>query len=130
MNEDYVDFETAKMLLELKYLWNSFKPIYDKGKLIKSGRSFSNGHPSDFNNQYYPAPTLYQAQKFLREKYNCDVIVNIDGSFSMPYQFRVYTKADVIVSKNYETYEHALSEGIKETCKYLLNILENNEVKN
>ena len=120
MKEDYVDFEAAKLLDKLGYPQKISKLF---GNAYYNSKGEFNGTVIDQveNNSLksVAAPTLYQAQKWFREVHNIDIT---------PYP--ELGKYDVNISKNsegflfleqFKTYEEVLLEGIKETCKYLLN---------
>jgi hypothetical protein len=128
MKEDYVDFECAKMLVELDYpqkIMKIFGFNYYNGEGKFNGnviRDLINGTKTSIS-----APTLYQAQKFLREKYSKFITVEDDKEWGK-YSAIVKTKVEALNGSAlyldgftiFNTPEQALLEGIKETCKYLL----------
>jgi len=77
----------------------------------------------------YSCPTLYMLQKWLREKHNIIIQVNIvvenDYYFDILYspieKTRVYqtTKIDSEYDDFYETYEDALGEGLRQGLKII-----------
>ena len=63
---------------------------------------------------------LYEAQKFLREEKQVEVVILSRGMIGAPYYFQVYTEDYLsIADRDYASYEEALSEGIKEAVKIL-----------
>lgn len=118
--EDYVTLDVAKLLKEKGYCWpcDSFYTL--KG-LIKFRSIVDN-----FNRlTAYSRPTLYEAQKWLREKFNIHLDTKI-LCFDKAKQ-----KADYICdihslntreykeTKIYNSYEEALSAGILESLKLI-----------
>ena len=120
--KDYCDYETQKSLMNLGFPMQA--QSYDLGKGVK---------------EYLPKIHLYEAQKWLREEKNIHVeIYACAGGYIYelckaykPNSFSggttIYTPNDVDNPKlndagRYETYEEALSEGIKEAVKILKEI--------
>ena len=72
--------------------------------------------------------TLYEAQKWLREERNIDVLIELETkdihlsskyySIYISYMSR-FRREFSYISKNFDSYEEALSEGIKESVKIL-----------
>ena len=99
--KDYCDYETCVALEEL-------------------------GYPEvmAFNKPFL----LYEAQKWLREEKKIDVLVQLDTkdihlsskyySIYISYMSR-FRREFSYISKNFDSYEEALSEGIKEAVKIL-----------
>lgn len=117
--EDYVSFDVAKLLKEKGYCWpcDSFYTLegYIKFRTIAD----------NFNRlTAYSRPTLYEAQKWLREKYN----IHLDTKMLRFY--KPTQKADYIcdiLSLNtrqfketqiYNSYEEALNAGVLEALKF------------
>ena len=63
-----------------------------------------------------PAPTIYDAAKFLREEWGADLVVsprfNSKTGDRIGYFWRWPQRTDVIDNKTYRTFEAALSAGI------------------
>lgn len=111
-----VSFETAKKLKEVGFPWYSHKPIFDNGKLIKSGRSFSMGCASDYGTRFIPAPTLALVQMWLREKFDIHVFCVTDTSSSNGYYYVLEGENGL----NYNLpYDEALEAGINEAIKLI-----------
>ena len=129
--KDYCDYETCVALKELGFnqynsiryyagvggvkLWDfDGEPNYKEGELIALSDMY--GIPSDGNE--VAAPSLYEAQKWLREKHNLHIDVRLHGIIG--YQCEVCTSERTItVGREFLTYEEALSEGIKSAVKIL-----------
>lgn len=118
--EDYVTLEVAKLLKEKGYCWPS-DSFYTLEGVIKF-RSIAD----NFNRlTAYSRPTLYEAQKWLREKFNIHLDTKV-LCFYKPTQ-----KADYICdilslntrqfkeTKIYNSYEAALNAGIIESLKLI-----------
>lgn len=131
--KDYCDYETCVALKELGYkvptsafyipnnetLYFVSTP-YRGGYVIDCFRSH-NSFPKDvMTNDFIDAPTMWEAQKWLREEKEIEVLVLPKGMVGAPYDAQVYTEDySVNDDKEYSTYEDALSEGIKEAVKIL-----------
>ena len=106
--KDYCDYEICVALKELGYPLTS-KEVRYEDKAV-----------------FVPGVLLYSAQKWLREEKNIGVFVS---GFKDGYTFWVNSLLNAATlyqgffdnqtGKKYETYEGALSEGIKEAVKIL-----------
>ena len=126
VKEDYVNFETAKLLKEKGFdvygdgsfgsetkVWMEYSPT---GKI--NDVSTSRPHP-----KAYPAPTFQMAMKWLREKCYCHIVIDYtfkaDANLSeeyVSYCFRVENAKTYIQhahNKWYSTYEEACEAAIK-----------------
>lgn len=112
----YVNFETACMLQTLGFDWYTHKSFSRYGDEYGDGTKLYVK-----TDKHILRPTLYQAQKFLREKY--DIHLLNDFTYNK-HSFKIVKNiafSNPFFTSEYNTYEQALSEGIEETCKYLLN---------
>lgn len=130
--EDYVSFEVAQILKEKGYNWPclaTYRMIYENEFSLDVADketdldSCSKNIVTGFIYQYL-APTLYEAQKWLREK--CNLYVEISYMYENYYIYDILTipTHDLIGLKDrknnkYSTYEEALNEGIKEALKFI-----------
>ena len=139
--KDYCDYDTCVALKELGYNQPSiaFYPCQDiivdcvdsngelyeaeyyKGNLVLYSSLNNKNH--DINK--VQAPLLYEAQKWLREEKKIDVGATWDNDednwFSYIKQMGFPDWSGTSVSHScYSSYEEALSEGIKETIKILM----------
>lgn len=124
-NEYYVSFGVAKLLKELGFDWDTYNGYNKDGVFADKSRSLITwNHFSD----YYSAPTIEVAQRWLREVKNIDVVV----SRAMQWKQFYYTitheenrtsKID-FMSLNEDLwwfkYEEALEAGIKKALELIL----------
>lgn len=134
--KDYCDYDTCIALKELGFseptlaYYHGFLPskpllylVIDEDCMPEDGvnvfdlLSNSNKYKDSKN---IDAPTLYEAQKWLREENGIEIVVLSKGMVGPPYYSQVYTE-DYVVSgdEEHNFYEEALSEGIKEAVKIL-----------
>lgn len=122
--EDYVSLEVAKLLKE-KGFNDICKSCYvndnfmDMSKWVKC-----DGCCSDF----YPAPTLYESEKWIWSNYKLLVTAFIKAPFGQPYEF-IYCIQDAkntiddygtkVSDKSFDSYEEALNAGILEALKLI-----------
>lgn len=119
--KDYCDYETCVALRKLGYrgLSRFFyatkeSPLrrYSYDQILTSRVADAVGHTL--------AISLYVAQKWLREEKKIEVLVLSKGMIGAPYDAQVYTEDYVIQEgMEYNSYEEALSKGIKEAVKLL-----------
>lgn len=71
--------------------------------------------------EYATAPTLWQAQKWLREVRHIDMNVDLDDETDEPYTVEIYRNKQCVVGHwelgFFSTYEDALSKGIEAAIK-------------
>ena len=131
-HEDFVNFEQAKALKELGFDWKVFFQFNYRTKEIEpnEGNSYSEGGPFDTYDvledvtKYgcIPAPTLAQAQKWLREikgKIIIPCVMHIENI--MKYDFYIADEPIDLFdySDGFDTYEQALSAGIDKALEFL-----------
>lgn len=123
--EDYVSLEVAKMLKDKGFEGPCRSSIFKNGELRIYDLDQSWVDMISIDEEYYEflCPTLYEAQKWLREKginvcvanaitvkkpvkwfYTIDLIDNCNGVFPMEY---------------YPSYEEALNNGIERALKLI-----------
>ena len=143
--KDYCDYETCVALKELEYkvptsayyipnnetLYFVSNP-YRGGYVVDCFRSHNSLREDVMTHDFIDAPTMWEAQKFLREEKN----IIVEATFNLMYKgqprfgWRIlynltqrkgaYYTFDSIKSKeDYDSYEAALSEGIKCAVKIL-----------
>ena len=137
--EDYCDYETCVALKELGYKVPTSAYYMPHHKdLIWVSNPFRGGYvidcfyshnslPKDvMTANFIDAPTLWEAQKWLREEKNIDISVTISPFeyFATIREFVFWRgeyswKTPPIYPNGAKTYEEALSEGIKEAVKIL-----------
>ena len=139
-NKDYCDYETCVALKELGYnqytslrsyagkggvrLWDfDGEPNYKEGELIALSDMYD--IPRDGNE--VAAPSFYEAQKWLREK-GIDVCIEVNTkndrlsdkyyTVCISYMSRIKREYQYL-NENFNYYEEALLNGIKEAIKIL-----------
>ena len=119
--EDFVTHEQALALKKLGFSYDCDYLYLDKSQLIKYDY-----HNEFYNVQFYEncisAPTLAQAQKWLRESKG----IYIEPNFIYTPVFEVMIKSEHYalykrIDERYASYEEALSAGIAKCLKLLEN---------
>ena len=133
--KDYCDYNTCVALKELGYkVPTSAYYMPNNNQLILVINQFRGGAAMDcfYSNNSLPkecmgsdfidAPTMWEAQKWLREEKKIEVLALSKGMVGVPYDAQVYTE-DYVIQEGieYNSYEEALLEGIKEAVKILTN---------
>jgi hypothetical protein len=135
--KDYCDYETCVALKELGYKVPTSTYYMPHHKdLIWVSNPFRGGYVTDcfyshnslpkdvMTANFIDAPTLWEAQKWLREEKNIEVNASFDKeddgwiAFIQRLDYPDLYGTDVF-STVYNTYESALSESIKEAVKIL-----------
>ena len=134
ITEEYVSFETAKLLKEKGY-WNIATMLYkENGDIVNYNVPLNNKGFSSTLGVFYEAPTLQMTMKWLREVYNIIIDVsplsfNTKGSESFicnNWVFTLWENGNPIVSEfygnqtAYPTYEEACEAAIKYCLKNLI----------
>lgn len=122
MNEDYVSLEVAKLLKENGFNWYCRALYAPNSEVLSHSLGVSNTYDVDV----YAAPTLYMAQKWLRDEK--DIHIMIDACASGYYAVLWKTNGTFIktlVDKGpndggvWDTFEEALQTGILEALKLI-----------
>jgi len=136
ITEDYVSFETAKLLKE-KGFDESISMVYmSYGHLRKLNRydSIRNSNYNDITKNYfeYTAPTLQMAMKWLREEKKMGIEINTnfdlddDSKWHYEYGFCIFQlsgsfeKCAECDYDGYKTYEEACEAAIQYCLKNLI----------
>lgn len=128
MNEDYVSFETAKLLKEKGFNEIKCNTCYKwNGNFCNNRRSMSGID----NEICYQAPTLQMAMKWLRKWYNLHCDVGYD--FRLGWHIRITSLKEVVQdhdtemktylpnkASNYPSYEDACEEAIRYCLENLI----------
>ena len=93
ITEDFVSFETAKLLKEkgfnwkVHYVYHSYKqPFFHRNLKDFNGEEYKN-----LKYEWCSAPTLQMAMKWLRKVYNFLLVVDYEWECdTTPYYFKVY----------------------------------------
>lgn len=125
ITEDYVSFETAKLLKE-KGFDEGCRRYWYKGKLVFSGHEIWNRELDNYyEDKAWTAPTLQMVMKWLREEKHIpiEILWHYDSNsdveewyFTHHAEFRILPN-DI---KYYETYEEACEAAIKYCLENLI----------
>lgn len=136
MNEDFVSYKQAAKLKGLGFDW-WVNHYYEDGKLHEGfvdedeDPELNPNYPTAYGNynftkQIFSAPTLSQAQKWLREVKGIDISIDnvyhrLDTCNKVMYGLRIGNQSTFKTKfyMNYDSYEEALSIGIDEAFKIL-----------
>ena len=134
ITEDYVSFETAKLLKEKGFDEITFTWYTGKGKFCVGKNNFDDYHMNRFSNMATArdknkcsAPTLQMAMKWLRKVHNIHVVPKFDF-YAGDYTGRIYDgrrestaeKDDYIAIVGNSTYEQASEAAIKYCLENLI----------
>ena len=126
ITEDYVSFETAKLLKEKGFEGdvNAYYHIWDNGHRVCPVQEFSH---SEAPHLYIPAPTQSMAMKWLREVHGIFIAINNDD---LDFNWQCYdlinrdsTLDPKILSESYagyKTYEQAVEAALKYSLENLI----------
>lgn len=126
MTEELVTLETAKLLKDKGFNWKC-EHIIDRNKVITKydlPQSMSCCMEIDDESVEFLCPTLYIAQKWLRETKNLHIeIFYMRGDYWV-YGILTIPEHDIIELPNrplvhYKSYEEALEAGIQEALKLI-----------
>lgn len=122
--EDYVSFETAKLLKEIGYDEPCKSTRWKNGelRLYDTNQTWDN-MISLLGKDYYEflCPTLYEAQKWLRKTHNLNIEVDFDESQLWGYSICGCNKNDGLedTCSMFSTYEQALDKGIQDALDFI-----------
>lgn len=123
ITEDYVSFETAKLLKE-KGFDDNCAALYD----LRSGEFNQRGVGYVFNNgqwdNFITAPTLQMAMKWLRETHNIDIIINVsskdESDDKRKYTYAIVSNRFIGTDNVKRIYEEACEAAIKYCLENLI----------
>ena len=132
IKEDYISFETAKLLKEKGFDEPTGFIYSENGELMKLSdfgvRYLSNSECDDYPQWQFPfegvasivsAPTLQMAMKWLREVHSIDISIDIrfwtddEGVDVKSWRYTVYRTDEIEDFGQSDTYEDACEEAIK-----------------
>jgi len=119
ITEDYVSFETAKLLKE-KGFDEPCHALYHNGEdKIFFGLDVDSYYNTVLNADCYACPTLQMAMKWLREVHNLHIVVFRYNNSAFPYIWYIFAHNG---EKPYKTnsYEEACEEAIKYCLENLI----------
>ena len=115
ITEDYVSFDTAKLMQEKGFNWSTDKQF----NLDKIVSEYNITDRSRYPERYLDAPTLQMAMKWLREKKKLYVNVWADpkdaenNDFRTIFRMHVYDGTSNYRESEFFTYEEACEAAIK-----------------
>lgn len=118
-HEYYVSLEVAKLLKKAGFDWDTYSAYNKDGMFTDKNRSILTWN--DFAN-YYSAPTLDVAQRWLREIKNIHIEISPSSDMSA-YIYNILLPGDKFwlgSPISYITYEEAQEDGIKKALKKIL----------
>ena len=128
ITEDYVSFETAKLLREKGFneqCYAYYNIFYDNdGKVLKLWRKYP--HRAQPNSDYLNVPTLQMAIKWLRNTFHLEIYSFHDAiqeSNDWWYRIEYHSKGCSLTKKSdaiYKTYEQACEAAIKYCLENLI----------
>ena len=123
ITEDYVSFETAKLLKKKGFdeqCYAYYNIFYDNdGKSLKLWRKYP--HRAQPNSDYLNVPTLQMAMKWLREVYGLFIRITEDMTGNV-FEWSVYQKNYGCRASTYveDSYEQACKTAIKYCLENLI----------
>ena len=124
-NEDYVSYDVAKILKEIGYDVPT-QTYYDANGSFNQG-VFSIENSKRGNNGFCSAPSLYDVQKLLRNKYNLSLEPMSKNDLKWMTDIYLINESKYVDSSDdYATFEESLNDAIKKALDY---IKENNLIK-
>jgi len=123
ITEDYVSFETSKLLKEKGFDEKCFALYNPDGMLIQSGIRLNNTQVGRVEGSY-SAPTLQMAMKWLREAHNVFISITYENDGVFTANLKVPLKGvDCMIDDKHNcwlTYEETCEEAIKYTLENLI----------
>ena len=131
IKEDYVSFETAKLLKEKGFVvpYDSFRGVYINGKFLRLNPG--QGYLHNIGDEIINVCSLQMAMKWLREKFN---INPVPYALSLGWAFDIFDLSNRDISgckklfsmdlpsksECYKTYEEACESAIRYTLENLI----------
>ena len=126
ITEDYVSFETAKLLRE-KGFDTACNYVYrepDEGQGYVLEKFFKPIKNSELIDEVYAASTLQTAMKWLREVHKIIITIDYDDDPDCEdnerYGFSVYCPSRKVDLATYVTYEEACEAALRDCLKHLI----------
>ena len=132
--EDYVSFEQAVRLKELGFDWKcnhyydtqtkEFLPVdwFDYDGDVDADDLYDNNPPKDIISYRVSAPTLAQAQKWLRDVKKILILIDILRKNEKIFYWKIFNSETFWIyssDPDFDTYEQALSAGIDKALQIL-----------
>ena len=134
MEEELITLQTAKLAKEKGFDVRCEKAYFETGRHIletirdgeitfpyKPPRILKRNYGDEFTIFIAEAPTQSLLQKWLREEYNIDVIVECDNNGDKFYKVRVWENGNynLLYLTLFKKYEEALEAGLQEGLKLI-----------
>lgn len=132
ITEDYVSFETAKLLKEKGFKGYSIFTIYDENAANAYFKELEEKHLPHCSDDpklkefYYTKPTLQMAMKWLRDVHHLFIWISLNPSKALPYYYQVFRTDKpenyviYIDSNFYGSYEMVCDSAIKYCSENLI----------
>ena len=123
ITEDYISFETAKLLKEKGFDEKCFQYWHEEDNELVHSQSMhaiqNVSNPCFFGPA---APTLHVAMKWLRETKDIQVVIGILNTIKKTWTFALFRNFDELTQKFYsfKTYEEACEAGIRYVLENLI----------
>lgn len=124
--EDYVSFETAKLLKEKGFDWECRDYYSTNGSFYSEDFSSNWNNPRSSIFQLVSALTIQMAIKWLREVQGLDIDISIEYTYKKVYYYSILKKTfirdiDCLHSEtNFKSYEQAAEAAIKYCLENLI----------
>lgn len=123
ITEDYVSFETAKLLKE-KGFGERVKSYYTKSGLEGYMLALKATKNTELGDGFISRPTLQMVMKWLREVHNIDIIINVsskdESDGKRKYTYAIVSKWFVGTDNVKRAYEYACEAGIRYCLEKLI----------
>lgn len=119
-HEDYVGFEQATALKKLGFDWKCYTFYHQDNWCGLSHSGMCENH--NMFKMCFSAPTLAQAQKWLREEKKITILIDILSNKKKQFYWKLYDNNlhfNGASNANYNSYEQALSAGIDKAIELL-----------
>ena len=124
-HEYYVSLELAKLLKEVGFKW-FINTAYRDGVLMRQGNLLcDNFNGKQYENaarhEFFSAPTLDVAQRWLRENLNLIITVEYNEYNYQTFLCKVYSNEECLsILLDFPIYEEAQEAGIKKALEIIL----------
>ena len=127
--EDFVTYEQALALKKLGFdlgvdhVYNKDGELIEETRYMDDYTAYVNYNIEKYGGDIISAPTLSQAQKWLKKNKKIDIIVSLEDETYVQYQVEIYIRKKCVSPRYnhgfYETYEEALSRGITKSIEII-----------
>ncbi len=121
--EDFVTYEQAKILQKYKFVEECRDCYVEtvKGDTFREEKTYTNHIPHD---GCVACPTLSQAAKWLREKYELHILLDMTRKGTWYYNLNnLKYHCSIFYDDGFVSYESALSAGLEMGLKFIKNVI-------